>query len=119
MWRGPDEWLIELPVDQIGTLSAKLEAAFYGRHISVVDITDAFSVIRLSGRGARNVLSSGCSLNLNESEFGVGQCAHSHYCKAAIILNFVDVEPTFDVFVRRSESEYLWQLLQLACQSNA
>ncbi len=119
IWRGPDEWMIELPLDQVDALAAKLETGLEGQHISIVDISDAYSVLRLSGKGARHVLSSGCPLNLNESEFGADQCAQSHYHKAGIILRFIDETPTFDVFVRRSETEYLWQLLQLACQTNA
>ncbi len=119
IWRGPNEWMIELPLGQIEALAAKLETGLEGQHISIVDITDAYSVLRLSGKGARHVLSSGCPLNLNESEFGADQCAQSHYHKAGIILRFVDEAPTFDVFVRRSETEYLWQLLQLACRTNA
>ncbi len=119
IWRGPDEWLIELPLGQIEALELKLETGLEGQHISVVEITDAYSVLRLSGKNARQVLSSGCPINLNESEFGADQCAQSHYHKAGIILRFVDETPTFDVFVRRSETEYLWQLLQLACRTNA
>ncbi len=117
LWRGPDEWMIELPLDQGEALVAKLEVALEGQHISIVDISDAYSVLQVSGQGARDVLSSGCPLNLNESEFCAHQCAQSHYHKAGIILRFVDETPTFDVFVRRSETEYLWQLLQLACQT--
>ncbi|MCP4979161.1 MAG: sarcosine oxidase subunit gamma [Gammaproteobacteria bacterium] len=118
LWRGPNEWMIELPLDQVEAVTAKLEKALQGQHISIVDITDAYSVLRLSGRGVRQVLSSGCPINLNENDFGADQCAQSHYHKAGIILRFVDKTPAFDVFVRRSETEYLWQLLQLSCQTN-
>ncbi len=119
MWRGPDEWLVVLPLERLRSLAANLEVALEGQLVSVVDVTDAYSVIRLSGRNARDVISSGCSLNMNKAEFGAGHCAQSHFYKAGIILRFVDETPTFDVFVRRSETEYLWKLLKLACQSNA
>ncbi|MCP4935722.1 MAG: hypothetical protein GY927_16320 [bacterium] len=118
IWRGPDEWMIELPLGQVETFAAELEMALEGQHISIVDLTDAYSVLRLSGQGARHVLSSGCPINLNENDFGADQCAQSHYLKAGIMLRFVDETPAFDVFVRRSETEYLWQLLQLSCQTD-
>ncbi len=118
IWRGPNEWMIELPLDQVEIIAANFEMALKGQHISIVDVTDAYSVLSLSGRGARQVLSSGCPINLNENDFTAGQCAQSHYHKAGIMLRFVDETPAFDVFVRRSETEYLWRLLQLSCQTN-
>ncbi|MEE9336283.1 MAG: sarcosine oxidase subunit gamma family protein [Granulosicoccaceae bacterium] len=119
MWRGPDEWMIELSLDQVDSLQTDLIAILENQHINIVVVTDAYSVLRLSGQGAPDVLSSGCSLNLNKSEFGTDQCAQTHYHKIGIALRFVDETPTFDIFVRRSETEYLWRHLELACQTNA
>ncbi len=117
IWRGPNEWMIEIPLNQVEILATQLETALRGQHISIVDITDAYSVLRLSGQGARDVLASGCPINLNENDFSAYQCAQSHYHKAGIILRFIDETPAFDVFVRRSETTYLWQLLYLSCQT--
>lgn len=118
-WRGPDEWLVELSLDDLSEFALRLETGLADFHSSVVDVSDAFTVFRLSGTGTRNVLAAGCPLDLHNSVFKPGDCAQTHYLKSGILLRLIDEAPVFDVFVRRSEAGYLWQLLRLGCESAA
>ena len=113
-WLGPDEWLVISPPDIKDGLSAKLEEALAGRHVSVNDISGGQTIIRLRGARARDVLSKGCPLDLHPRVFGAGQCAQSHIAKSNALIIQVDDTPTYDVIVRRSFADYLARWLNHA-----
>ncbi|MFQ5985056.1 MAG: sarcosine oxidase subunit gamma [Alphaproteobacteria bacterium] len=112
LWLGPDEWLIATPPGEEGRVAAKLERALQGRHAAVTDVSEARTVIRVSGPRARDVLMKGCSLDLHLRVFGPGRCAQSAVAKAQVILHQTDELPTFDLYVDRSFAEYLWLWLE-------
>ena len=81
------------------------------RHASVVDLSDNFTTLRLSGAKARWVLSKGWPVDLHPRAFGPGRCAQSHLAHANIILWQSDDTPSYQIFVRRSFARYLWDWL--------
>jgi sarcosine oxidase subunit gamma len=116
LWLGPDEWLITCPPDGVASLVAELERAASGHHASIVDVSDARSVIRISGPKARDLLAKGCSLDLHARVFPVGAVAQCLITKADVVLHHI-AETTgedgvdgsvFNVHVARSMTEYLW-----------
>ena len=107
VWLGPDEWLVISPPDIKDGLSAKLEEALAGLHVSVNDISSGQTIIRLRGARARDLLNKGCPLDLHPRAFGAGQCAQSHIAKSNALIIQVDDTPTYDVIVRRSFADYL------------
>lgn len=113
LWLGPDEWLARAPESDRESLLSALEAASGGRG-AVVDVSDNFSIVRISGEGAREALAAGCPLDLHPLKFAPGRCAQSHVGHASALIDMPDAAPTFDVQVRRSYAAYLWDYLRAA-----
>lgn len=111
LWLGPDEWMLQTPIERVTAYTAKLRDALAKHHAAVVDVSDRSAVLRLSGPHSRDVLASGCPLDLHSRVFRSGHCARSLYLKAAILIHQVDNEPTYDIQVQRSVAEYLWNAL--------
>lgn len=111
LWLGPDEWTVRMPNERIAACTAALRDALAARHAAVVDVSDRSALVRLSGANCRNVLASGCPLDLHSRAFRPGHCARSLYLKAGILIHQVDAVPTYDIQVQRSQAEYLWHAL--------
>ncbi len=107
VWLGPDEWLILTEPGDEAALIERLRRALTGIHSSVTDVTGGQTVLRLSGPHVRDVLASGCTLDLHPRSFGPAQCAQTNIAHAAATLLQIDDSPTYDVIVRRSFAGYL------------
>ncbi len=111
LWLGPDEWLIVTAEGKQQAMATALEAALTGRHVSIVDTSDARTMIRLHGARARDVLVKGCPLDLHPRAFGPGQCAQTILAKADVLIHQRDDVPTYDIYVLCSFARYLWDWL--------
>ena len=107
-WVGPDEWMIHSPEDGEAALVLALREALEGIHSQVVDVSDYYVVIRISGPAAREVLAKGTPLDLHPRAFKAGQVTGTRYANATIQISQVDDNPTYDVQVRWSFADYLW-----------
>lgn len=107
LWLGRDEWLLQtLPGCEAG-LAERVRDALTGVWNAVSDVTSGYTVIRLWGTNARDVLAKGCPLDVHPRVFRPGQCAQTRIAKAGVILRPFDESPSFDLIVRRSFAEYL------------
>ena len=111
LWLGPDEWMLRMPIERVTACTAALRDVLEGQHAAVVDISDRSVLLRLSGANGREVVASGCPLDLHSRAFRPGHCARSLYLKAGILIHQVDEVPTYDIQVQRSVAEYLWLAL--------
>ncbi|WP_425450375.1 sarcosine oxidase subunit gamma [Virgifigura deserti] len=126
LWLGPDEWLIVGPGGREGDLTGGLRGALEGRHFAVTDVSEARTVIAISGPHARDLLAKGTSLDLHPRVFGPGRCAQSGIAKATMILHQLDAngdgadgagadeQPTFEIYIANSFADYLWTWLERA-----
>lgn len=117
MWLGPDEWLVACPAGEEKALFAELRAALVGVHAALVDLTDAQTIIRVSGPRARDLIAKGCTLDLHPHTFGVGHVARSTLAHIQVTLyqSAGDSEkggPAFDLYVGRSFAQHLWLWLE-------
>lgn len=110
-WLGPDEWWILCP-EEAEDPAPKLAKALAGQHVAITDVGESRTCIRVSGPKARMLLEKGCPLDLHARNFGAGRCAGTVLAKAAIVLHQTDDGPTYEVYVLRSFSEYLWMWLE-------
>jgi len=117
LWLGPNEWLLvlnnEIPKD---TNTYQLEQVLFD-NISkanlgaITNVTDHFTIFKLSGSNIFEVLSKGCPFDVSSGDFGDNKVAQT-------ILNHVDVtihrknENDVDLYVRRSFAGYLWDWLK-------
>ncbi len=111
LWLGPDEWLVVTPPGAETDLIARLRETLGDIHAAVTDVTGNRTRLRLSGPGARETLMKGCSLDLHPRSFRPGQCAQTLLARGGIILHQIDDAPRYDIYPRRSFSEYTWMWL--------
>lgn len=109
LWTSPNEWMVYS--DDTG-LAATLTKAVSVLHAAVTDVTEHYTLIRLSGRHARDVMIKGCAIDLHPREFGPGQCVQSHIGRITALFDQTDATPTYDILVRASFAEYLWMYLE-------
>lgn len=107
-WMGPDEWIIYAPEDGETALVTALQEKLHDIPSQVVNVSDYYVTMRLSGPAAREVLKKGSPLDLHPSKFKAGQCTGTRFANATVFIIQRDETPTYDVQVRMSFAEYLW-----------
>lgn len=107
LWLGPDEWLVVAPGGSNETLCSALRNALAGTHHAVTDVSANRTIIEIAGENARVVLAKGCPLDLHASSFKPPQTAQTLLAKSQVILQCVDAQPTFRLFVRISFAHYI------------
>ena len=114
LWLGPDEWLIIGGPGREAALAADLRGALAGQHFSVVDVSEARTVLMVSGRNARDCLQKGTPLDLHPRVFKTGHCAQTALTKANVILHQTAEDPRYEIYVTISFADYLWNWLERA-----
>jgi sarcosine oxidase, subunit alpha len=71
-----------------------------------VDVSAQRTTLELSGPRARDVLMTGCALDLYPTVFAVGACAQTLLAQAQVILHRVALD-TYRILVRASFARYL------------
>jgi sarcosine oxidase subunit gamma len=119
LWLGPDEYLLlsgidgsEVAGDESQAAAAEaLEFALEGVPHALVDISHRQFALEVSGPHAATILSGGCPLDLDLSEFPVGMCTRTVFAKADVVL-WRTREDAFHVEVWRSFAGYVTGLLR-------
>ena len=110
-WLGPNEWLLATPESDAAEIAAKLSKSLKNQHIAINDLSGGQVTYRLVGEAAAALLAKGCTLDLHPSVFGPGQCAQSGLAKSAVLLTPLRDGSGYEIVVRRSFADYLWQWL--------
>ena len=106
LWLGPDEWLILGRPGDGPAIVDEIEAALAGTHHSAVDVGANRVALELSGPGAREVLSKGCSLDLEvRGGWVTGRCAQTLLARVPVILH--ERAESTGILVRPSFAEYM------------
>ncbi len=116
LWLSIDQWLIVLPLEARDKLLSALTKKLAKNHSLVCDMSDARSIIRLSGDRVREVLIKGCSFDATLPEFKPGTVRRLLFAEVAALSHFVEGKPdVIDLYVFRSYANYVWEwLLQTA-----
>lgn len=117
LWLAPDEWLIVGPADAAtagreAALAGTLRVALAGQHVAVTDVSEARTIIAVSGPRARDLLAKGTSIDLHPREFGPGRCAQTGLASTNVILRQIDDRPGYEIHVLDSFADYLWSWLE-------
>ncbi len=105
MWIGPDQWLI---VAQERTIAS----APIMTSPTMVDVSDYYTCIGVSGAQARHALAKLTAIDLHPRAFQASRAVATLMAKSSVWLWMTSSQPdTFRVFVRRSHADYLWCLL--------
>ncbi|MDA3922954.1 MAG: hypothetical protein PF501_20095 [Salinisphaera sp.] len=110
-WMGPTEWLVLVAAETRHEWLISLREALADQHAGVVDLSGGQTLITLAGEHARDVLAKGSTLDLHPREAQAGFCTRSTLAKSAIFLRVVEAGERFEIVVRRSFADYLWQWL--------
>lgn len=106
VWLAPDEWLVVAPAGSETKLHEQLMAAAAGSWVTATDVSAQRTVIEMDGDACREILMTGCSLDLYAAQCHVGHCAQTMLARAGVIL-VPTSEHGFLVLVRSSFAEYL------------
>ncbi len=116
LWLGPDEWMI-IPVDGKGdALSDAVRSACEGAHHQLVDVSEYYAEIGVSGARARDLLAKLTTLDMHPRGFQAGQVKGSMFGRVPATLRLEPdaVPEAFALTVRWSHADYLWCQLALA-----
>ena len=113
-WQRVNQWLVIVePIAESGRgrdLVRSLEQALTGFDSSVVDVSDYYTVLELTGTRARDVLMKGCPFDLRRSVFPAGAMALTRMAQADVLLHprpsHSPDNDGLDVLVRSSFAEY-------------
>jgi heterotetrameric sarcosine oxidase gamma subunit len=113
LWLGPDEWMLVTPPADAARTASDAAQALAGMHHQLVDVSDYYTAIDLSGAKARELLMKLTTLDLHPRAFKAGMVAGSLFGRANATLwqtldDASDGGPTFRLFIRWSMADYVW-----------
>ena len=111
LWLGPDEQLLLAPAGQTQRFQAELSAALQGLAHSLVDVSQRQSAIAVSGPRARDLIASGCPLDLDLGAFPAGMCARTLFAKAEVVM-WRRAAEEYHLEVARSFSGYVLEWMR-------
>ena len=115
---GPDEWLVTDPFVTPDVLESTLRTAVAGRG-AVVDVSAQRTTLHLRGSDVRDVLATGCALDLHPSAFPTGSAAQTTLGRAGVVLLALDERASdYRVLVRSTFARYLASWLLDAAQEH-
>ena len=112
IWLGPDEWLITS--NNNNNLFNNLEDIIDHSEVSVTDISENRTIIRITGQKIYTLLSKFLVLDLEKNLSHEFTCAQTLFIKVPIILvrnHKEKKEPEIDIFVNRSHANYIYNLI--------
>jgi sarcosine oxidase subunit gamma len=107
IWLGPDEWLVTSPFHSPADLEAGLRTAVGGAG-AVVDVSAQRTTLRLRGEHVRDVLATGCAIDLHPRAFPAGSAVQTTLGLAGVVLLALDSTAThYQLLIRSSFARYL------------
>lgn len=113
LWLGPDERLLLAPAGLEGRLAGELEAALGELPHSLVDVSHRQVALLVAGPRARELLASGCPLDLDDAAFPVGTCTRTVLARADVVLWRPSAEE-YHLETARSFADYVGEWLREA-----
>ena len=111
-WLGPDEWIVLSQLFNSNDVMEKLIEVVADQFATWVDVTNAQTVIRVTGPKAVELLNRGISYDLHPSVFLAGSCIQTVMARipVTVLKQESDVQ-CIDLIVKRSFADYLWSWL--------
>ena len=110
-WTSPDEGLLLLPHDDVGTAMAQMSEQFQRVHHLAVDVSDARAVFSLSGQGVREVIAKLAPVDMHPGSFGPGQFRRSRLGQVAAAF-WMNENGDVNLICFRSVADYVMALLE-------
>ena len=117
LWLGPEEHLLLAPPTEARTLETQLDGALQGLAHSLVDVSQRQVALAVGGPRARDLLESGCPLDLDAERFAVNACARTLFAKAEVVLWRRGAEE-YHLEVARSFADYVLEWVRAVNRSD-
>ncbi|MEC8773693.1 MAG: sarcosine oxidase subunit gamma family protein [Pseudomonadota bacterium] len=109
-WMGPNRWWFLSGDDELPSVhELRQHLAAFGA--AATEIGDSFAALTLSGYHARDVFAKGCTIDMHPSVFQPACVVQTNLAKAQVAI-FHPSGNEFEIYVRRSFTEYLWTWLE-------
>ncbi len=116
LWLGPDEWLLICDLEDAEAWQGKLVQSLSDIPHAVTEISDYYTTLRLRGPDSTSLLRRGCPIDFHHTVFPTESIAQTRFGHASVLLiKYADGE-TWDLHVRWSYAEYVWDYLVRAMQ---
>ncbi|PJN93832.1 sarcosine oxidase subunit gamma, partial [Amaricoccus sp. HAR-UPW-R2A-40] len=112
----PDEWLLEVPVEDAAAFLERLSDLGARMPVSAVEVSDREVTLALSGPAVLDLLASGCPRDLARMAVGTG--ARTVFDTVQVVLTR-EAEDRFHMTVWRSFAPHVRALLDLAAREIA
>ncbi|MHC1559332.1 sarcosine oxidase subunit gamma [Actinomycetospora sp. C-140] len=107
---GPDEWLLTSTTADPQEWEFHVDETATAHGGTAVDVSAQRTILRLRGERARDLLATGCALDLRPASFPRGRCAQTLLGQSAVLLVAHDTDD-LQLFVRTSFAGYVADLL--------
>lgn len=118
LWMSPDELLLLCPYAGIEATLDKVTAALGSAHALAVDVSDARTMLSVSGPAAREVLAKLCPVDFAPDAFGPGTVRRTRMAQVPAAI-WMEEDGGFRVICFRSVARYVFDLLSVAAQPGA
>ena len=115
-WAGPEEWFVVGQEEGTSGLRVALRQAIPEADGAVVDVSSGFTLFSIEGARARHLIAAGCAVDVHPRVFGPGRCAQTLYARTGVCLLQRDETPRFEMMVRRSYAEWLWNWMDASAE---
>ena len=106
IWQAPNRWMIVYEKDS--QLFDKLRKESEGLAATVIDVSDAWLSLDVSGSRANNMLTRGCEFDLHQRVFGKGRFAATQIARADVIIHARSSRDGYEILVNRTLAMDLW-----------
>ena len=114
-WLGPDEWLLIVEAPDTDRIERALNDLCRGKFATWTGQSSGLTALRFVGSNTIPLLNRGIVFDLHPGNFKPGDCVQTVLARVGVtILNRSGEQTGFDVVVRRSFADYLWQWLTAA-----
>ena len=111
MWLGPNEYLLLSEDEKKDNVINGLREILSDLFCAITDVSDYYLTMRLSGPKSIEVLTKACPLNFDQYLTKRNSCAQSYISKATVLIDRLSDDLVFDISVRWSFADYLWDWL--------
>lgn len=120
LWMAPDEIMLFTSYETAAETAARLDAALAEAPRLVEVVSDARTIFRLTGKGAREVIAKGAPIDLHAFSFGPGDFRRTKIgAVAAGVYQLPSETEIFEVFCFRSYAPYLAEWLSESAKTGA
>jgi sarcosine oxidase subunit gamma len=118
LWMAPDELLVLVPFDKIGSAVAAIEHALQDEHHLVVNVSEARALFGVSGPAVRDVVAKLTPADLHPDSFTTGALRRTRLAQVPAAF-WMPHEDAFEIICFRSVAQYVFDLLVTAADPAA